>query len=459
MPRIVADSANWLYDDVAMLRPILAISLAVVTVAGAGASQQPDPWPPLVARAREVVERLVSGEVEPLIPTFDDKMKAAIDADGLRKLAPSLVAQFGAFKSLNGTRTDAQSGFRVVFVSCTFERADVDIRVAFDSFDRIAGIGFRPATTTAYTAPAYVTAAAFRDEAFTVDAGGWPLEGTLSLPAGDGPFPGVVLVHGSGPNDRDESIGPNKPFRDVAEGLASRGIAVLRYDKRTRTHGNRVAALRDFTTKGEVVDDAVAAVKKMRETRGIRADRVFVLGHSLGGMLAPRIAAADASIAGLILMAAAATPLEQAIVNQTRYLAMLDGKVSAEEQTQLDAVTRLATDVRALKPSDPPLTAASFSAPASYWIDLRGYDPPAAASGLKQSMLVLQGERDYQVTMDDFASWRRALGSRSNVQFKSYPTLNHLFIAGSGPASPAEYSQPGHVDEAVIRDIAAWVKQ
>ena len=421
---------------------------------------QSDPWPPLVARAKEVVDRLVSGDVEPLLPTFSDKMRAAIDADGLRKFVPSLITQVGAFKSQNGVKTESTGGIRIVLISCSFERADVEVRVAFDSTDRIAGIGFRPAASAiAYDPPPYVTSSAFRDEAVVVDAGGWPLPGTLSLPVAEGPFPGVVLVHGSGPNDRDESIGPNKPFRDLAEGLASRGIAVLRYDKRTRTHGSRVAGLRDFTTKEEVIDDAVAAVRKMRETPRVRADRVFVLGHSLGGMLAPRIAAADPSVAGLILLAGAVKPLEQAIVDQTRYLAMLDGKISPEEQVTLDAAIKLAADVRALKPSDPPLVSPLVSAPASYWLDLRGYDPPLAATRLKLPMLVLQGERDYQVTMDDLQAWKRALGSRANVQLKSYQELNHLFLAGSGPANPAEYSQPGHVPETVVTDIATWIAQ
>jgi dienelactone hydrolase len=277
------------------------------------------------------------------------------------------------------------------------------------------------------------------------------------MPVGEGPFPGVVLVHGSGPNDRDESLGPNRPFRDLAEGLASRGIAVLRYDKRTRTHANRINAIPGFTVKDEVVDDAIAAVKRMREARGIRADRVFVLGHSLGGTLAPRIAAGDPSIAGLVVMAGLARPLEQAIADQIRYMAMLDGTMSPEEQAAQDAITKLVADVRALKPSDPPLVSPVFSAPASYWVDLRGYDPPATASRLKQPMLVLQGERDYQVTMEDFAAWQRALGSRANVQLKSYPALNHVFIAGSGTITPAEYNQAGHVDETVVRDIAAWI--
>ena len=421
-----------------MRRALLAFVLTIVTGIDSSAVLQADPWPALVARARDVVERLVSGDVEPLFQNFNDKMKAAIDADGLRRMVPNVAVQAGSFKTQNGVRTDSQGGLRIVFVSCTFERATVDARIAFDSFDRIVGIGFRPPeSTVAYVPPPYVTPSAFRDEPFIVDAGGWPLPGTLSMPVGTGPFPGVVLVHGSGPNDRDSSFGPNKVFRDLAEGLASRGIAVLRYDKRTRAHAARVAGLRDFTVKEEVVDDAIAAAKRLRETRGIRPDRVFVLGHSLGGMLAPRIAAADSSIAGLILMAAAVKPLEQSIVDQTRYLVNLDGKVSSQEEAALAEVNKLAAAVRALKPGDPPIVSPGFSAPASYWLDLRGYDPPAAASLVKQTMLVMQGERDYQVTMDDFAAWQGALGSRANVQLKSYPALNHLFMTGSGPPAPA----------------------
>jgi dienelactone hydrolase len=271
----------------------------------------------------------------------------------------------------------------------------------------------------------------------------------------------VVLVHGSGPGDRDQSLGPNKPFRDLARGLASRGVAVLRYEKRTRQHGAKIAsagAASQFTVKEETVDDAVAAVRLLRATPGIDPKRIFVLGHSLGGMLAPRIATAAASqVAGLIIMAGAVRSLEQSILDQTRYLAKADGTISPDEQKQITALEQLVASVKTLKPTDPPLAAAGAGAPASYWIDLRGYDPPAAAAAVKLPMLILQGGRDYQVTPDDFAKWKAALGTRSDVALKLYPALNHLFIAGSGASLPAEYMVAGHVDESVVRDIAEWV--
>jgi alpha-beta hydrolase superfamily lysophospholipase len=135
----------------------------------------------------------------------------------------------------------------------------------------------------------------------------------------------------------------------------------------------------------------------------------------------------------------------------------VDGIVSEAEKTQIADAEAIVARVKTLKPGDPPLTGPLASDPVSYVIDLRGYDPPAAAKTLGLPMLVLQGERDYQVTMDDFAAWRAALGSRTDVRLTSYPALNHLLMAGTGKSTPAEYRVEGHVDEAVVRDIAAWV--
>ncbi len=311
------------------------------------------------------------------------------------------------------------------------------------------------ATDDAPPAP-YVHKEAFGEREVTVGAGEWALPGTLSTPLGSGPFPALVLVHGSGPNDRDETVGSVKPFRDLAWGLASRGIAVLRYEKRTRQHGSQIASVKDLTVQQETVDDALAAADLLRHTPGIDPARVFVLGHSLGGMLIPRIGARDPRLAGLIVLAGAAKPLEDIILQQVAYLDAADGTVTEAEKSRFESLKAEVARVKALKPGD---TGTALGIPDSYWLDLRGYDPPAAAKALKQPLLILQGERDYQVTMDNFDAWKRALAGRPNVTFQTFPKLNHLFVEGEGKSTPAEYEKPAHVSEAVIAEIAGWIRK
>src|SRR5205085_5456531 len=166
-----------------------------------------------------------------------------------------------------------------------------------------------------YKAPSYVNPESFTEKQVKVGKGEWELPATLTIPKGDGPFPALVLVHGSGPHDRDETIGPNKPFRDLAEGLASRGVAVLRYDKRSL-----VSPLGIRTVNEEVVEDAKAAIELLSAEPRIDRRRIIVLGHSLGGTLAPRIAAEDPRTAGIVILAGAARPFEDLLVEQLRYL-------------------------------------------------------------------------------------------------------------------------------------------
>jgi predicted dienelactone hydrolase len=252
--------------------------------------------------------------------------------DKLAEFWKQVPAHMGAFKRQTAARRDQFGGYEVALITCEFEKVTLDARVVFDKEKKIAGFQFVPSLPPAkYEPPSYADPAKFDEREVTVGGSGdWPLQGTLTVPKGAGPFPALVLVHGSGPNDRDETIGPNKPFQDLAWGLASRRIAVLRYEKRTRIYGPKLVADPKFallTVKEETVDDALDAVRLLRSTDRIDRRRIFVLGHSLGGMLIPRIALAgkDLDIAGFIVMAGLTNPLPETYLRQMTYLLGLDG--------------------------------------------------------------------------------------------------------------------------------------
>jgi dienelactone hydrolase len=415
--------------------------------------------------ARHLLELLAAGAFAEATQGFDAAMKEGLPAEKLGQTWGLVSQQAGRFQREAGVRSTQEEGYRVVYVTCFFEKAPLDLKVVFDRKGRIAGLFFVPprdhaAEGGAYEPPDYAQPGSFQERQVTVGSGKWALPGTLLLPAGTSPVPGLILVHGSGPQDRDETIGPNKPFRDLAAGLASRGIAVLRYDKRTLAHRAEAAALGDrLTLQEETVDDAAAAASVLRTNRAIDGRRVFVLGHSLGGVAVPRIAALDGTIAGFILMAAPSRPLEETLLEQATYLATLDGASSEEQQAGIETLRRQIARLRdpnlakAAAPDDLPLGLGR-----SYWLDLRRGTGPEAVARLRRPLLVLRGGRDYQVTDADFRGWKEGLAGRAGVEFKLYPRLNHLFMAGEGKSTPAEYETAGHVAKEVIDDLAAWIK-
>jgi dienelactone hydrolase len=401
---------------------------------------------------------MASGQYAQAFELFTPQMKAAMPVDRLSATWNSLTAQAGPFQRQIAASVTPRGVLSVVVVTCAFERATFDVHVTVNPANLVGGLALRPSVqAVTYAPPAFANPSAYRESEVTVGTGQWALPGTLTMPVGTGLVPAVVLVHGSGPGDRDATVGQIKQFKDLALGLGSRGIAVLRYDKRTRVHASLMRDLPRLTVKEETIDDAIAAVQLLRSTAGVDPDRIVVIGHSLGGMLVPRIAAAGPPVAGFVVMAGAARPLPQAVVEQARYLAQVDGVISAEEQAQISRIEQMMARVEALGPEEASNPERILGATASYWLDLRGYDAPAAAAQVKQPMLVLQGERDYQVTMEEFSRWKSALADRTDVVFHSYATLNHLFVAGTGKSVPAEYNTPGHISEAVVGDVAAWI--
>jgi len=418
--------------------------------------------------AERLADRLSAGDFASVEARFDDRMKAALPAGSLERTWASITGKLGRFRSRGPAAVRTASGLQLGEVPATFEKGAVTLRFAFDDGGRLSGLRVLPpgipSTPAAPLPPAspptplppYARPGAFTESEVTAGAPGWPLPATLTRPSGTGPFPGVVLVHGSGPNDRDESVGGTKVFRDLAAGLASRGIVVLRYEKRTRVFAQKLASDPAATTlASEVIDDAAAAVRLLREAPGVDPGRVVVVGHSLGAMLLPRVAAASPGLAGLAGLATGARTLDRMMLAQTEYLLRnsgLSGERLARELAPVEAevgrIRRLAAGG-----AEPPVMGAG----AAYWREVLALDPVKEYAQVAVPVLLLQGERDYQVTMADFGALKAALAKRSDATVKSYPRLNHLFVAGAGPSLPAEYEKGGFVDAAVIDDLARFV--
>lgn len=446
---------------------LLAFSCAPFASAGAAQQQVASPAPDYSARATEIVNDLAARQFDKVFAQFNPTMAAAVPAD---KLAPGwdqVIGREGAFQKINSTQVIEQSAYHVATVACAFEKGPVNIVLAFDDSGHVAGLRIVPAANPQaapaaepWLAPPYADASKFHEESVTVSDGQWQMPGTLTLPNGKGPFTAVVLVSGSGPNDADETIGPNRIFKDLAWGLATDGIAVLRYAKRTHEYGVKSSAdPQNLTVKDEYIDDARAAVALLASRPEINPKRIFLAGHSEGGYLAPRIAAGDPQIAGIIVLEGNTRPIEQLVIEQLKYQASLGGPNAPQIEKMIPEAEAQAKAIEdpTLKPGTmvPLLTA---QVPSSYFLDLRNYDPAAVAASLKIPIYVTQGGRDYQVTTTDFANWQKALAGHANATLKLYPSLNHLLIPGTGPSKPEEYFVAGqHVSPEIISDLAAWL--
>ena len=205
----------------------------------------------------------------------------------------------------------------------------------------------------------------------------------------------------------------------------------------------------------EVVRDAVTALGMMRKTAGVDPDRLILLGHSMGAMLASRIVKRGVRAAGLVLLAGPTRPLPEVIGTQMEFLAGVEG--AGVSRDEVDEILASITQIERLTVADLEDPTKVLGAPASYWLDLRGYDPAAAIRQLDLPVLALWGDRDFQVSEVDQEGWRRALAGRFDATFTTYGGLNHLFEAGSGASTFAEYGEPGHVSSVVVADIASWI--
>lgn len=420
--------------------------------------------PPAVQVVLEVLELARAGRFTQIRDRFAPNLQPLVLPDALAQAWNAELDKQGPIAAVGQPLSEpAPSAGMTVKVPVRCERGGFTLVAAASEQGQLLSLQLAPPEAAEPIAPwrppDYVRLDAFDEEEATLESGPFAVGGTLSLPRERGALPAVVLLAGSGSLDRDETIGRNKPLKDIAWGLASRGIAVLRFDKVTYAHAADLKDAENITLDGEYLPQALAAIHLLQKHPAVDSGSLFLLGHSLGGTVAPRIAKAERSIAGLIILAGGAQPLHWAIVRQARHLASLDPATETAAQPAIAALTEKAEQVDS--PNLSPATPAAdlpLGTPASYWLDLRDYNPAELAVTLGKPMLILQGGRDYQVTVDDdLAVWRATLADSPDVTIRVYPSHNHLFMPGDGPSSPSEYEPAQHPDAAVITEIADWL--
>ncbi len=346
-----------------------------------------------------------------------------------------------------------------VFIPFTVQQAKYNFILRFDYNGKIDE--FNQAADSSqftYSKPSYDNSENYTEKEVTIGEGEWKLPGTLTMPKGKGPFPVVILVHGSGPNDRDETLGPLKPFRDLAVGLANQGVAVLRYEKRTLEYGVRIQLSPKLTMTEEFEEDAFAAAKYLKTIDGIDSSNITVLGHSEGGYDLPRILGRDkaGTFKAGIIMSGCSRPLYDILPEQYKYLAGLG--MATEEQAEAAKAQAALIQDNSFDPANPP-KGYSLGMP-YYFYDMKNYDVIGTARQIEKPILVMQGERDYQVSSKiDYEGWKKAFEGKSNAEFKLYPKLNHMYMEGEGQPTPAEYYVNGNIPQYVINDIAGFIKK
>jgi len=406
--------------------------------------------------ARKAVDLLLAHKYSDLGPLISEKSKAAnTDAELAKKVSDA----WGPVQSIGAATVRSLGTASMVTIPVKFASQEVSYEVSVNAEGQIGLIIPR---ADPWKHPAYSKPDSFKEREVTVGTQ-WKLGGTLTVPNGAGPFPGIVLVHDTGQADRDEQNGSVKIFKDLAEGLASKGVVVLRYEKRTRAYPSTTQK-EDYTAEAEIIDDAVLAAGVLRAQPEVKPGRVFALGFGFGGYLLPRVAEADGKLAGMIIVNGNERPLEDLALDEMMYVdedqeKTLTGPKLEQWHRQMAVIREQAAKIKKMTQGDSD-TSPLLGMKGAYLLDLKGYDPAGQAKLLKVPMLVLQGERDYQVNMKDFAAWKTGLVGLPNVSLKSYPALDHLLVEGTGRSSSTDYRKPGqHVSQEVVDDVAKWVSQ
>lgn len=444
------------------MKKLLSILLAITITAGAftACSTKPNEATsiagPELAEA-DILEKstahaqmMLDGKFDEITKDMTEKVKGSLTSAQLKSAWDQTVASLGKYQNstMQSSSENGKSKEITVVNSLEYETKVLQLSITYTKDGQISGLWLKPVEKTSDLEDS----ATYRQE--NIQVGEHKLTGILTIPKNVENPPVVVMLQGSGSSDFDGTISANKPFKDIANALAEQGIATVRYNKRYFQHGELATA--KVTVKDEYLEDISAAIAIAKEKVG---DKIYVLGHSLGGMSAPKIAKDNKDVKGIISLAGSPRGLEDIMYSQNEaVVAAMDMTQEQKDATLADVKAQVAA-VKALTKDDgsAPLTVA-----ASYWLSLRELDTLNISKQLTIPMLILQGSADFQMNVkDDFEFWKKELAGKENATFKLYDNLNHLFMQSTykGEMNMAEYDLPGTVEKQVTDDIAQWINK
>lgn len=404
---------------------------------------------------------LVNDQPDSVYSMLGKDVKKLSPVSEIKKISKSFIVQIGKLDSTGVPYFRTIDDYQTVFLPVFFSKSNFTFKVSFNKNYGVTSYFFGPETITDESPiPVYADTNQFVERDLTIASGDFRLSGKLTLPSDRENCPVVILVHGSGPNGMNEKVGPNLVFRDIAWGLASKGIAVIRYDKRSYVYPTKMVKNRKLDFENEVLEDVTSAIELANSFPEINTEKIFVFGHSLGAYLAPEIGHRNVGLAGIIMAAAPSRNFEDVIWDQYNYIFGLDGISKIEEHK----LKKLKKEIELVKSGNfndsTPKYELPLMLPGSYWKAIKEYDHINSAQQLAIPMLILQGKKDYQVTFkEDFKGWKKALKGDGNRTFKVYKDLNHLFIESPAKklSTPNEYDKEGNVDFEFVQDVANWV--
>ncbi|RZK49523.1 MAG: DUF3887 domain-containing protein [Pedobacter sp.] len=386
---------------------------------------------------------------------IDNNEKSKITPELLKQIWEETITKNGKIKSLQPIQSKVQGDFFSVTLEGVFENDNQNFILFFNKAENIVGI-FSPPKPASYKPAVYADTTKFSQTSTYLGEGNKQLAAILTVPKNTKNFPIVIFVHGSGPSDMDMTVGANKPFKDIAEGLAAQGIASIRYVKRTLVYSGDFSGA--FTVKEEVLNDVDLAIEVAKKVNGVDAKQIYLYGHSLGGMLVPKVAESKSEVKGIIISAAPARILTDIMVDQNKAAVARLNDTSATIQNELTKAIKMLDATRISSLDGIKADSLIVGLPASYWVSLNTIDQVGITQKLKKKVLVIHGGNDFQVGKIDFDIWEKQLSNQKLATTKFYPDLNHLLSEQSEMGTTAQYQVPANVSEQLIKDIAAWIK-